>query len=199
MPRSAKKHSPCLWRGPKSRKRNVRKKFAVHTADWEDCQRCPLGARAFRHVLYRGDLPAHLLFIGEAPGENENAMGEPFIGEAGRLLDRLIAEAPVRVSYGITNIIACWPHKDATGKQLPPPKEAIVACSPRLIELVNMVRPRLIVRLGAHAKKWAGPGGVTRKVLDLVHPSYILRQGGESSLDYKKALLRLRKFLEENG
>lgn len=163
-----------------------------------DCQRCPLGARAFRHVLYRGDLPAYLLFIGEAPGENENAMGEPFIGEAGRLLDRMIAETPVRVSYGITNIIACWPHRNPdTRQQLPPPREAIEACRPRVDDLIEILRPQRIVTLGAYARKHVSHDQpYPLEFLDLPHPAFILRKGGATSIDYKKSLIRLRHFLE---
>lgn len=144
-------------------------------------------------MLCRGRLPAPVLFIGEAPGPSEDVLGVPFIGPAGHLLDRIIeASIGSRFSYALTNLIACIPTGEEGDKIAIPPEEAIAVCRPRLQELVWFARPRLIVLVGALAKKhipdeaslsttkngvvhhWLAKGESLRFV-EMVHPAAILR------------------------
>jgi len=132
-------------------------------------------------VLYRGHLPCDVLFIGEAPGESEDGLGIPFIGDSGRCLEKLwnqalfsagypavvsdpdgairesFTETGINPSYGITNIVACIPRhpgEHATGELRPPTKTEAEACRPRLIEILEMANPQLIALLGDTAKRF---------------------------------------------
>jgi uracil-DNA glycosylase len=142
----------------------------------------------------RGSLPADVLFIGEAPGKNEDGLGKPFVGPAGHELDRVLSgalesvpprmdvdeegepvERPIRFAY--TNLVACIPRGEDGDKVAEPPTESIETCSPRLQELFRMADPRLVVLVGRLAEKW-GPkicdlSGV--KVISIVHPAAILQ------------------------
>jgi uracil-DNA glycosylase len=131
-------------------------------------------------VLARGNVPADILFIGEAPGQSEDVLGQPFVGPAGKLLDRQIAEAfgncpglDLRLCF--TNLVCCIP-KDETNKKVgEPDKESIEACSARLDEMLVLCRPKLVVAVGDLADKWlVGDGGVLNKV-KITHPAAILR------------------------
>lgn len=105
-------------------------RWEAHRDNWQRCQNCPLCQHRRNVVLYRGSLPCHVLFIGEAPGITEDSNGFPFTGDAGLLLDQLIDEAWSRAApanndldinkpldwqdkhwadWGITNIVACVP------------------------------------------------------------------------------------------
>lgn len=173
-----------------------------HITRWYDCQRCPLGATATRHVLYRGSVPCKVLFVGEAPGLTENVTGTPFIGQSGKLLDELIRESMPRTkkyTFCVSNILACAPWTDETEQEVRiPEKSEIEACRPRLLELIELCKPRAIVTLGKTAEKYLPSSpekGPTR--LALVHPSFILRKGDQGQLDYKRALLKLSAFLSK--
>src|SRR3990172_1574592 len=135
-------------------------RWADHRAAWLDCQRCSLGSEARCHVLGRGRIPADLLVLGEAPGPIENATGRPFDGPAGQVLDEIltrfarlwggIAEVelarckPPEPSIFISNILACLPGDGHGGFREPTLAEA-TACRPRVIELIDLVRPAGLV------------------------------------------------------
>lgn len=109
-------------------------------------------------MLARGQIPCDVLFIGEAPGVSEDLLGQPFIGPAGKLLDQQIAEAlenvpglELRICF--TNLICCIPKED--GKKVgEPSKDSVEACKGRLREFVHLCKPRLVVLVGDHAKKY---------------------------------------------
>jgi DNA polymerase len=154
-------------------------------------------------VFYRGQCPCDVLFIGEAPGKDENLSGTPFIGRSGALLDGIIEEVGQDFSYGIQNILACIPldkdkHTGKVGVRAPTAAEA-EACNPRFVETIIRAEPTLIVLLGKTAKKYLKlPKYLSyTEVLELQHPAYMLRKGGKSSLEYKRAILYLRNKLEE--
>lgn len=172
-----------------------------HVLEWEDCMRCPLSQVRQKVVLARGKLPCDVLFVGEAPGQSEDALGVPFVGPAGHLLDRLIAEAfedvvldaggitendvsdgrPIRCAF--TNVVACIPRGQLAGDKLgQPPDAALLACQPRLVEMVELAQPRLLVAVGKLAADWTAPGlkrspkfaRAVRRV-EVIHPAAILR------------------------
>jgi len=109
-----------------------------------DCQLCPLGATRTNLVYGIGDPHARLMFIGEAPGADEDRLGEPFVGRAGKLLDRILAaiELSRDVVY-IGNILKCRPP----GNRDPQPDE-MARCLPHLLEQIRLIRPRILCLLG---------------------------------------------------
>lgn len=165
--------------------------YQKHAADWKDCERCPLCVKRRRVVLYRGSIPADILFVGEAPGESEDVIGRPFVGPAGKFLDRAIAAAWSEVDQHALNaqhlfamcwgnLVACIP-KDAdspsTRKRGEPLPNEIAACAPRLEEFFKICKPKLIVAVGqlsekeSKTKRW----DAIAKVASVVHPAAILR------------------------
>jgi uracil-DNA glycosylase family 4 len=151
-----------------------------------DCVRCPLGTMGRRQVVNSvGNFDADLMFVGEAPGGDEDIQGEPFVGRAGQLLTDIIEKGLLmrRSDVFIGNINRCRPP----GNRTPLPEEAVV-CKPFLLREIAVVRPRVIVVLGAHAaqtlletktpiSKMRGHfhdlNGV--KVMPTFHPAYLLR------------------------
>ena len=164
---------------------SARDHYRLHVRTWKDCQDCPLCGIRRQVVFARGELPAHILFIGEAPGESENAIGYPFVGAAGDLLDDMLeAVIPPILTYAITNIVACYPN-DETRLRAPTRQEAL-ACRPRLSELIAVCQPKLIVTLGQIAKRYLPPTKLP--VCCLIHPAAILRLPGV------KTTLEIRRF-----
>lgn len=106
-------------------------------------------------MLARGDIPCDILFIGEAPGPSEDVIGVPFVGPAGKLLDQIIVQGVGNPSWRIafTNLVCCIPLNEAKNKFNEPPKYAIDSCEDRLVEFVQLCKPKLIVLVGKLAKK----------------------------------------------
>lgn len=115
-----------------------------------DCQRCPLGATRTRLVFGVGDPHARLMFVGEAPGRNEDLQGEPFVGAAGKFLDELLAAIGLtRSEVYIANVLKCRPP----GNRDPLPDE-IATCTPFLAEQVRLIAPSVITTLGNFATRY---------------------------------------------
>lgn len=165
--------------------------FQIHKRRWINCKRCPLAEHRHKVCLVRGKLPADILFVGEAPGVSEDTLGSPFVGPAGKLLDMILKDAmpprtvevdgelkTIDVRYAITNVIGCIPKDDEKLKVGEPPKFAVVSCRPRLTEIINLVKPRLIVQVGKHSEKYT-PAAVKDpkkfKWLAVIHPAAIMR------------------------
>ncbi len=148
-----------------------------------DCRRCALGDTRTNLVFGVGDPHARLMFIGEAPGRNEDLKGEPFVGAAGKLLDELLAGIGLsRAEVYIANILKSRPP----GNRDPLPEE-IDACTPFLREQVRLIDPDVIATLGNFATRFMlGRGeGITqlrgrlfrvegRLVLPIFHPAVAL-------------------------
>jgi DNA polymerase len=116
----------------------------AHYLDICDCLKCPLGATRNKFVYGVGNPDADLLFIGEAPGQKEDEEGEPFVGLAGKLLDKILAAIDLsREEVYIANILKCRPP----GNRDPQPDE-MDQCFPYLREQVRLIRPRLVCALG---------------------------------------------------
>ncbi|MCG2741072.1 MAG: uracil-DNA glycosylase, partial [Syntrophaceae bacterium] len=113
-------------------------------AELGDCRRCPLGAFRHRLVFGEGNPRAELVFVGEAPGADEDAQGRPFVGRAGQLLTKIISAMGLkREDVYICNILKCRPP----GNRNPLPDE-IAACEPFLIRQIEAIRPRVVCTLG---------------------------------------------------
>ena len=114
------------------------------------CQKCQLGNSRTNFVFGVGDKNADLLLIGEAPGEKEDLEGIPFVGRAGKLLDKILSAISLSRDKGvyICNVLKCRPPDNRD----PLPSE-IEQCEPYLKEQINLIKPKLIVALGRVAAK----------------------------------------------
>lgn len=119
------------------------------------CTKCDLCASRHQVVVDRGNPEARLMFIGEAPGANEDAQGEAFVGRAGQLLDELLAEAGIQ-NFIIVNILKCRPPENKfpgdSGSQHK--AEIVEECLPWLAAQISLIRPRAIILVGHKAATW---------------------------------------------
>ena len=146
-----------------------------HVSRWKDCEKCPLCQQRDRICLARGTLPCDVLFIGEAPGASEDAIGRPFVGPAGALLDQIIDRSIGKLaSIAMTNLVCCYPREAKERGDNQPGHSDILSCRPRLIEFVNIARPKLIVCVGSLASEYVDHRDSVQCV-DVVHPAAILR------------------------
>ncbi|NLY49609.1 MAG: uracil-DNA glycosylase [Firmicutes bacterium] len=148
------------------------------------CHRCRLRAGCRQVVFGEGDPAADLIFVGEGPGQEEDAAGLPFVGRAGQLLTRILAAAGLeRGEVYITNVVKCRPP----GNRLPQPDE-VQACKVYLEAQIRIIRPKILVCLGALAAqtlidprvritrdrgKWAHKDGIL--IMPTFHPAALLR------------------------
>jgi uracil-DNA glycosylase family 4 len=124
------------------------------------CQLCALGRTRTKAVPGAGDPRARVMIVGEAPGQNEDQQGLPFVGAAGQLLNKLLASIGIgRDDVYITNILKCRPP----GNRDPLPDE-VLTCSPYLDRQVQLIQPAVILLLGRHAVQRLLPGsdGISR-------------------------------------
>jgi uracil-DNA glycosylase family 4 len=115
----------------------------------KDCHRCPLAASRTNVVFGSGNADADLMFVGEAPGFHEDQQGKPFVGAAGKLLEKLLGEIGMsREDVFIANVLKCRPP----GNRDPLPEE-IEECKPFLFKQVELIEPRVICTLGNFSTK----------------------------------------------
>jgi DNA polymerase len=155
------------------------------------CAKCPhLVASRTQTVFGVGNIDAELMFIGEAPGADEDRQGEPFVGRAGQLLTKIIAAMGfTRDDVYIANVLKCRPQMPpgASGNRPPTPKE-MATCLPYLTQQIEIIRPKVLVALGATAVegllgerqpmnkmrgRWHTYGETPLMIT--FHPSYLLR------------------------
>ncbi len=115
------------------------------------CTRCKLSGMGRTQVVFGvGNPDADLMFIGEAPGFHEDKQGEPFVGAAGQLLNRMLGEIDLtREDVYISNVLKSRPPGNRD-----PEADEIEACTPWLVEQISLIQPRLIVTLGNFATKF---------------------------------------------
>ena len=133
------------------------REYAEQTAS---CTRCALAAGRTQVVFGSGNPDADLMFVGEAPGFHEDQQGVPFVGQAGKLLDRLLEGIGLtRADVYVGNVIKCRPP----GNRDPLPEE-IAACEPHLFRQIELIEPKLVATLGNFATKLLSgrPAGITR-------------------------------------
>jgi uracil-DNA glycosylase family 4 len=117
--------------------------------EMKECFRCPLADARTNLVFGTGNADADLMFVGEAPGAQEDQQGLPFVGRAGQLLDELLREVGLeRSEVWITNVLHCRPP----GNRDPLPEE-IETCKPKLYKQIELIQPRVICTLGNFATK----------------------------------------------
>jgi DNA polymerase len=174
-------------------------------ADVEACTACGLCRSRNRAVPGVGDVRAQWLLIGEAPGAEEDARGEPFVGQAGKLLDNMLGALGLnrREDVYIANVLKCRPP----GNRTPSPAE-VDACRPYLERQIALIRPRLIVALGKSAASLllgndasiASLRGRVHRVGDVplvvtYHPAYLLRSLQEKAKAWEDLLFARRTLL----
>ncbi len=115
----------------------------------KDCQKCPLEKTRTNFVFGVGADNADLMFVGEAPGYYEDKQGEPFVGAAGQLLDKLLASIGLdRSKVYIANVLKCRPPQNRD-----PSPEEIEICKPYLFKQIELIKPKIICTLGNHATR----------------------------------------------
>jgi uracil-DNA glycosylase family 4 len=173
--------------------------------DWSGCFRCPLSMLRRKVVFGRGIIGAEIMLIGEAPGKDEDDGGEPFIGRAGDMLNKILASVELdRSKLWITNVCLCRPKSDDPEREnRAPVVNEIDSCRPRLIEEIDIVKPKIIVLCGNTPLYWASglkgiskyrgrlettiqtPSHIVKDVFATYHPAALFR-GSESQIHDKK-------------
>lgn len=203
-------------------------RYELHVSSWRDCTQCELHEHRKRVVLARGDIPADIVFTGEAPGQSEDVLGRPFVGPAGKLLDYIVKEAmPLEYADGeynpptgpkyttaFTNLVACIPLDEDHIKTAEPSRDCIKACELRLVEFVRLCQPKLIVLVGALAKKhimgqamfsehedysleWIDDGKYLHFV-EITHPAAVLRSNiAQQGLAIQRCIVKLKNAIHE--
>ena len=165
---------------------------SVENMDWDElsttvaaCRQCRLCAARKQAVLGVGDRQADWLFVGEGPGAEEDERGEPFVGQAGKLLDNMLASIALKRGENvyIANAVKCRPPVNRT-----PEADEIAACRPYLQRQIALIQPKLIVALGRPAAQTLLQGEVKISavrgrlhdyqgipVIVTYHPAYLLR------------------------
>ena len=161
---------------------------AEAAAAFKGCELIGMGAR--QCVFGRGDPQAPILIIGEAPGADEDTAGQPFVGQAGKLLDRMIAAAGLTDQVYLTNTVFWRPPGNR-----PPTSQEQAVCAPFVVRALFLMKPRAVLLLGAAAAKgvlktvegimrlrgqwrdWRlAEGDVSAPVMATLHPAFLLRQ-----------------------
>ena len=175
------------------------------------CRKCDLGSTRTNAVPGEGSPKARIMFVGEAPGADEDAQGRPFVGRAGQLLDKIITACGLkRTDVFIGNILKCRPPENRD-----PRPDEMISCLPYLQRQIEAINPDIIVALGAHAARmllnttrsigqlrgqfheyYSGIGRPPMKLMATFHPAYLLRNYSDENRRYvwedmKKVLAEL--------
>jgi DNA polymerase len=157
-----------------------------------DCRRCKLAPHRTHLVFGVGNPRARLVFVGEAPGRDEDLQGEPFVGRAGQLLTEIITKGMRlrREDVYIANVIKCRPPENRN-----PEPDEVATCEPFLLRQLELIGPEVIVALGKFAAqsllrtktpitqlrgRWSDYHGI--KLMPTFHPAYLLRNPGDKRL-----------------
>src|SRR5258706_11010485 len=191
---------------PLSREEKIRLLAQLEEQQVRSCPKCRLAQTRTQTVFGEGDADAPIFFIGEGPGETEDKTGRPFVGRAGQLLDQMIlAMGLKREQVYIANIVKCRPPEN----RAPAPDE-VEACTPYLVQQIEIVRPRAIVTLGLPAAKYMLNSNSTMgrlrgqwhqwrgiKLMPTFHPAYLLRS---YTVENRQAVWSdLQKVMDEIG
>lgn len=190
---------------------------AVESMNWAQlkatvaaCEQCGLCKKRTNTVFGVGDEKAKWLFIGEGPGRNEDAQGEPFVGPAGKLLDNMLQSLGLQrgANAYIANIVKCRPT-DANGKDRPPTLEEAEACLPYLQRQIALIQPAVIVALGktaalsllkrdpttpVSALRGTVHSYANRPLIVTYHPAYLLRTPADKRKTWADLCLAMKTF-----
>ena len=172
----------------------------------KDCTKCPLAATRTQVVFGRGDPDADLVFVGEAPGADEDAQGYPFVGRSGQLLDKLVLEEVGldRDAFFVMNTLMCRPPNNRD-----PLPDELAACRPWFDAKLAALRPKVIVTLGNFASKALLDStlGITKlrgqtyewrngiKLVPTFHPAAALRGNSDALAAMRADLVRAKQVL----
>lgn len=193
----------------------------VHISRWSagcNSHHCPTHCPIRTKVCHvRGSVPCDVLFVGEAPGHAERMIGQPFVGPAGKYLDRMIAEAFQAAQvpgtegpgynslrWAFINVVGCMPYNpDNKGKADEPDDDQVIACKPRTEELIRLCAPKLLVCVGKHAALWLTQGmrdcieTPPCQQISITHPAAILRANPvQKPYLRRRAILSLQEAVE---
>jgi DNA polymerase len=185
----------------------------VSSMDWHelkqtvrDCTACKLRAGCTQTVFGVGDEKAEWLFVGEGPGADEDAQGEPFVGQAGKLLDSMLAAIKLKRGNNvyIANIVKCRPPNNRT-----PEPDEIATCMPYLQQQIALIKPKLIVALGKTAAtsllgRDATLGSLRCTVhsyqgvplIVTYHPAYLLRSPAEKAKAWQDLCFAVQRMAQ---
>ena len=186
----------------------------------EGCTRCTLSAHDNHPVLYRGNIKAPIVIVGEAPGEKENQNGEAFTGPAGQLLDKILYAVGIDTNQStlLTNVVYCRPvAPKLSGKQnYTPKKEQTVRCWPFTRKAIKILKPRIVIACGRTAmhnlmgnntdpiSMWEGKwtyytqlGDTNQRIpmFIMTHPAAILHQAHDPDKQ-KETKLKVWKYMQ---
>jgi DNA polymerase len=175
--------------------------------DLGECTRCVLHSLGRRHIVFgTGNPEADLMFVGEAPGADEDLQGEPFVGRAGQLLTKIIEAIGLsRADVYIANVLKCRPP----GNRNPAPEE-VSTCQPFLFRQIDIIQPRVVVALGTFAAHTllATDAPISRlrghvhdfrggsKLVPTFHPAFLLRSP-DRKRDVWEDMKKVRALLAE--
>ena len=179
-----------------------------------NCQKCPRGKARNHIVLDRGNPDARILIVSERPGDNEDVMGQAFVGRSGELLDKIMASIGLDTNRDllIVNVVKCRAEIDRA-----PSAQEVEACFPYLRRQIELVSPKVILLLGAVALKYLVKGRGDEFSMEkeaghlftapdypeihfmvLYHPAFLLRDPTKKTVMWEH-VKKLRAFLDEHG
>ena len=193
----------------------LKRKIVVHEVnDWiplkaevASCTQCSLHKTRTQTVFGVGDQNAEWMMVGEAPGAEEDRLGDPFVGQAGKLLDNMLAALGLsrEKNVYIANVLKCRPP----GNRDPEPEEA-AKCSPYLVRQIALIKPKLIVAMGRHAAQTLlGTDTSIAKMRGRVfqyagvplivtyHPAYLLRNLPDKAKAWEDLLFAKRTLAKQ--
>ncbi len=178
-----------------------------------DCHRCNLAKERKNIVFGEGNPDARLMFIGEAPGGEEDIQGRPFVGDAGALLTRLITRMGMRrEDVYIANVVKCRPPRNREPKE-----DEVMMCIGFLKKQIEIIRPSVIITLGKVASQnllqrkegitrlrgniyyYETEGSIKIPVIPTFHPAYLLRNPSDKRLTWEDACKALKLLSEKDG
>src|SRR5204863_1093536 len=188
--------------------RNAAEALSAVRADIGDCTRCKLHAQGRRQIVFGvGNPQADLMFVGEAPGADEDLQGIPFVGRAGQLLTKIIEAIGLeRDDVYIANVIKCRPPQNRN-----PEQDEVDTCEPFLFRQIDVIKPKVIVALGTFAARallrTLDPISRLRgrvfeyrgaKLIPTFHPAYLLRNPS-SKREVWEDMKKVRSLLKEKS
>jgi uracil-DNA glycosylase family 4 len=152
------------------------------------CSKCELRNHRKQQVPGRGSIPADVLFIGDAPNAGEDALGEACVGQAGKLVARMMITIPLRTYY--MNVVMCrCPDRDPTSHE-------VLTCMENILNIVEKIKPKYVVFLGKLAARYYKkhfPNSI-----EIAHPSMLLKTGGAASPLFLTCVRKLEELCLSN-
>lgn len=166
------------------------------------CSKCLISQKRKHIVVGRGEMPADVLLLGEAPSKSEDIIGVPFIGPSGELLNTMMEEAAINLgfkqlpSFYMTNIVLCRPYvtdekADEYLASREPTAIEIFQCTPNILKIIAAVQPKVTIFVGKIAEE-----NYADELIDHVrifHPTFLLKHGGKTSPYYMTDLRLIEK------